>query len=70
MPHSSASSIPSAWKNSSTSTGVGAAPTLTAIAWSSPSISRSLENICSSAWATFASSSGGTVSPRWRNRTR
>jgi len=30
IPHSSASSIPSAWKNSSTSTGVGAAPTLTA----------------------------------------
>jgi len=31
IPHSSASSIPMAWKNSSTSTGVGAAPTLTEI---------------------------------------
>ena len=70
MPHSSASSIPSAWKNSSTSIGVGAAPTLTATAWSRPSISRSFENICSSAAATVASSSSGTGSPRWRSRTR
>ena len=31
MPHSSASAMPIAWKNSSTSRGVGAAPTLTAI---------------------------------------
>jgi hypothetical protein len=28
MPHSSAIGTPIAWKNSSTSTGVGAAPTL------------------------------------------
>ncbi len=53
IPHSSASSIPTAWKNSSTSTGVGAAPTLTDSTWSSPSISRSLEKICSSASATW-----------------
>ena len=31
MPHSSASGMPMAWKNTSTSRGVGAAPTLTAI---------------------------------------
>ena len=41
MPHSSDSGSPIAWKNSSTSTGVGAAPTLIASTWSSPSIARS-----------------------------
>ena len=51
MPHSSPTGMPIAWKNSSTSSGVGAAPTLTRDAWSRPSIARSLENISSSALA-------------------
>jgi hypothetical protein len=70
IPHSSASSIPRAWKNSITSTGVGAAPALTATIWSSPSIWRRFENRASSAAAHRASSSSGTGSPRWRSRTR
>ena len=40
IPHSSASGMPIAWKNTSTSRGVGAAPALTAIASSRPSIAR------------------------------
>ena len=44
MPHSSPSGMPIAWKNTSTSRGVGAAPTLTATASSSPSIARSPAN--------------------------
>ena len=41
MPHSSPSGTPIAWKKTSTSRGVGAAPALTEIASSSPSIARS-----------------------------
>ena len=41
--------MPIAWKNSRTSTGVGAAPTLTASNWSKPSCARSGANIGSSA---------------------
>ena len=51
MPHSSASGRPIAWKNSSTSTGVGAAPTLIASTWSSPSIARRPAKTSSSAAA-------------------
>ena len=63
IPHSSASSIPMAWKNTSTSRGVGAAPTFTDTTSSSPSIARSPLNIFSSAAATAAASSSGTGSP-------
>ena len=49
MPHSSASWIPIAWKNSITSRGVGAAPTLTATTSSSPSIARRPANSSPSA---------------------
>ena len=52
MPHSSASGSPIAWKNSSTSTGVGAAPTLIASTWSRPSIARRPAKISASACAT------------------
>ena len=44
IPHSSDSGSPIAWKNSSTSTGVGAAPTLIATNSSRPSIVRSPAN--------------------------
>ena len=63
IPHSSASSIPIAWKKTSTSRGVGAAPTLTAAISSKPSIARRPENISASAFATAAASSSGTGSP-------
>ena len=63
IPHSSASGTPIAWKNTSTSRGVGAAPTLTAAIWSKPSIARICENSFSSASATVAASSSGTGSP-------
>ena len=49
IPHSSPIGIPIAWKNSSTSTGVGAAPTLTAITSARPRLARSFEKSCSSA---------------------
>ena len=52
-----------AWKNTSTSRGVGAAPTLTAAISSRPSIARRPENISASAFATAAASSSGTGSP-------
>jgi hypothetical protein len=63
MPHSSASGIPIAWKNSSTSCGVGAAPTLTEIASSRPSIERSPANSSRSASSTVLTRSDGTSSP-------
>ncbi len=69
IPHSSASGMPIAWKNSSTSSGVGAAPTLTARTSSKPSILRRPAKICSSAAATSAASSAGTCSPRCSRRT-
>jgi hypothetical protein len=59
MPHSSASGTPIAWKKTSTSRGVGAAPTLTAAIWSKPSIARICENSASSACATVAARSSG-----------
>ena len=59
IPHSSASSIPIAWKNSITSGGVGAAPTLTATSWSRPSIARRPANSSLSACSTAAASSAG-----------
>ena len=58
-----------AWKNSSTSTGVGAAPTLIASTWSSPSIARHPAKISESASATVRASSSGTCSPRCSRRT-
>ena len=69
IPQSSPILIPIAWKYSSTSTGVGAAPTFTATASSRPSCLRSAENICSSALATAAASSSGTSSPACSRRT-
>ena len=60
MPHSSASGMPRAWKNSITSGGVGAAPTFTDSTWSSPSRARILESTSSSAFAC----SSPTSSPR------
>ena len=69
MPQSSPILIPIAWKNSSTSSGVGAAPTLTDFASSRPSALRSCENIASSAAATPAASSSGTSSPACSRRT-
>ena len=63
IPQSSPIGIPIAWKNSSTSSGVGAAPALTASASSRPSCLRSWENICSSAWAAASAISAGTSSP-------
>ena len=68
IPHSSPIGIPIAWKNSSTSTGVGAAPTLTATTSSSPSLARS-ENIAASAWATPPPAPPGTSSPACSRRT-
>ncbi len=68
MPHSSAISMPIAWKNSSTSTGVGAAPTLTVTTSSSPSIVRRPENISLSALATVSARSAGTSSPACSRR--
>ena len=47
-----------AWKNSSTSGGVGAAPTLTAEIWSRPRLARRPANISSSALATTAAELG------------
>ena len=61
--------MPRAWKNSITSGGVGAAPTLQASTWSRPRCSRSFEKIASSAFATRAASSSGTGSPRCSSRT-
>jgi hypothetical protein len=52
-----------------TSTGVGAAPTLTASTWSKPSVARSPAKICSSARATVCASSSGTGSPACSRRT-
>ena len=69
MPHSSPTGIPIAWKNSSTSTGVGAAPTLTATSWSSPRWARMPLKSSSSALATAAASSSGTSSPACSRRT-
>ena len=63
MPHSSASGIPIAWKNSITSYGVGAAPTLTDSTSSSPSRVRIFDNTSSSAFAYSSASSGGSSSP-------
>ena len=61
-PHSSATGMPMAWKNTSTSRGVGAAPTYTATTSSSPSIARSPANSSRSASSTVAASSSGTGS--------
>ena len=58
-----------AWKNSSTSGGVGAAPTLMAMTSSRPSILRRPENISSSAFSTVAASSSGTGSRACSRRT-
>ena len=69
IPQSSASGIPSAWKNSITSGGVGAAPTLHASSSSSPRWLRSLENTASSAFSTPSASSEGTSSPACSSRT-
>ncbi len=63
MPHSSATGTPIAWKNSSTSKGVGAAPTFTDTIWSKPSVSRILDSTFSSSSAWAAASSSGTGSP-------
>jgi hypothetical protein len=70
IPQPSASSMPRAWKNSSTSRGVGAAPTTTSIASSRPTRERTNENSSASAFRTAASRSGGTGIPAWRKRTR
>ena len=70
MPHSSASGTPIALKKTSTSRGVGAAPALTAIAWSSPSIARSPANSCSSPAAAVAATASGTGSPACSSSTR
>ena len=69
IPQSSPIGIPSAWKNSSTSSGVGAAPTLTASASSRPSALRMFENRAASAAATPLASSSGTSSPACSSRT-
>jgi hypothetical protein len=72
IPQSSASGIPSAWKNWITSGGVGAAPTLHASTSSSPSIARDFDSTCSSACSHFSRTSAGSSSPacsareRWR----
>ncbi len=63
MPHSSASGIPMAWKKTSTSRGVGAAPTFTDAASSRPSIARSPAKTVRSASSTTAASSSGTGCP-------
>ena len=55
--------MPIAWKKTSTSRGVGAAPALTEIASSSPSIARSPANSFSSPSAAVAATSSGTGSP-------
>ena len=56
IPHSSQIGSPSALKYSSTSTGVGAAPTTSHAHWSSPSFSR-IAALCSSG------SAAGSVTP-------
>ncbi len=56
IPHSSQIGSPSAAKYSSTSTGVGAAPTTSHAHWSSPSFSR-IAALCSSG------SAAGSVTP-------
>ncbi len=61
--------MPIAWKNSRTSTGVGAAPTLTAMRASKPSWARSGAKIAASACAQACSSSSGTGSPACCRRT-
>ena len=64
MPHSSASGMPIAWKNSSTSRGVGAAPTLTASTSSRPSMrAQAGEQLCVGLGDASAASSSGTGSP-------
>ena len=69
IPQSSPIGMPIAWKNSRTSSGVGAAPTLTASASSRPSCVRSAEKSCSSACAAASATSGGTSSPACSART-
>ena len=61
MPQISASGTPMAWKKTSTSRGVGAAPTLTSFAWSSPIAARSGAN-------SFSSASASTRLQRVRDR--
>jgi hypothetical protein len=63
IPQISASGTPIAWKKTSTSRGVGAAPTLTSSAWSSPIAARSGANSFSSPIARVAASSAGICSP-------
>ena len=58
MPQISASGTPMAWKKTSTSRGVGAAPTLTSLASSSPIAARSGLNSFSSATPVARSGSG------------
>ncbi|MND05399.1 hypothetical protein D3C83_261690 [compost metagenome] len=60
MPHTSAIGTPIAWKNSSTSSGVGAAPTKYDRVSANPSFSRSGANIIASARATPSASGAGT----------
>ncbi len=69
MPHSSASGSPSAWKNSITSRGVGAAPTFSDISSSSPSAARILDPTRPSAFAYSCASSAETSSPACSART-
>ena len=69
IPHSSASGSPIAWKNSITSRGVGAAPTLSASIWSSPRPARIFENTCSSSFSNSSRRSSGTSSPDCSSRT-
>ena len=71
MPHSSASSIPSAWKNSSTSTGVGAAPTLTASSLVEPEHrAQPREHLLVGLGDLRPRAPRGTGSPRCLSRTR
>ena len=64
MPHSSASGTPIAWKNSITSRGVGAAPTLHGLDLGrGRGVARIFESTSSSAFACSCSSSSGTSSP-------
>ena len=63
IPHSSPIGIPIAWKNSSTSSGVGRGADVDGHDLVEPELARSFENISSSAWPPSAASSSGTSSP-------
>ena len=69
MPHSSQMGMPSAAKNSSTSTGVGAAPATKRSARSRPRRSRSLERTSASARAYSSARAASTSSPACSART-